>query len=202
MGRLAASASVAFAAVAGKAIQMAGGYDLAMRSVQAKTRGLWRTHGPALGAISERWAGRLCIRRPRQRAGRRSWRKLDLTRHEVLEALASDARPRNRRRARTWLSAADIASNVLSQDSDIETDQTARVADVLAEGGSIQRNTNVSQLGAALAKAAPSAAAAGWSLEETAAAIGKLSDAGIQGEEAGTALKTMMAKLAIDGWPS
>ena len=37
MGRMASAATVAFAAVAGKAIQMAGGYDLAMRSVQAKT---------------------------------------------------------------------------------------------------------------------------------------------------------------------
>ena len=34
---MATAATVAFAAVAGKAIQMAGGYDLAMRSVQAKT---------------------------------------------------------------------------------------------------------------------------------------------------------------------
>ena len=37
MTRMAAAATVAFAAVAGKAIQMAGGYDKAMRSVQAKT---------------------------------------------------------------------------------------------------------------------------------------------------------------------
>ena len=83
----------------------------------------------------------------------------------------------------------------------LETDQTARVVDVLALGAA-STNTSVGQLGAALAKAAPSAAAAGWSLEEVTAAIGKLSDAGIQGEEAGTALKTMMAKLAIDGGPA
>ena len=37
MTRLASAAAVAFAAVAGKALSMASGYDAAMRSVQAKT---------------------------------------------------------------------------------------------------------------------------------------------------------------------
>ena len=81
-------------------------------------------------------------------------------------------------------SAADIASNVLSG-FQMEANQTGRVADVLALAAS-KTNTSVLQLGSALAKAAPAAKAAGWSLEETTAAIGKLSDAGIQGEEAGT----------------
>ena len=37
MTRLASASAVAFAAVAAKALEMAGGYDVAMRSVQAKT---------------------------------------------------------------------------------------------------------------------------------------------------------------------
>ena len=91
-------------------------------------------------------------------------------------------------------SAADIASNVL-KGFRLETAATGRVTDVLAAIAA-KTNTTVSQMGQALAKAAPSAAAAGWSIEQTAAAIGRLSDAGIQGEEAGTVLKTMLARLA------
>ena len=119
--------------------------------------------------------------------------------HEVLEALPATLALATAGEL-DLASAADIASNVISGFR-LETDQAARVADVLALAAS-KTNTSVSQLGAALAKAAPSAAAAGWSLEEVTAAIGKLSDAGIQGEEAGTALKTMMAKLAISGGPA
>jgi TP901 family phage tail tape measure protein len=47
-----------------------------------------------------------------------------------------------------------------------------------------------------MSTAAPIAAALGVSVEETAAAIGKMSDAGIQGERAGTALRGIFASLA------
>ena len=198
MGRLAASASVAFAAVAGKAIQMAGGYDLAMRSVQAKTGAT----GELMDRLSEqsREMGRTTVHSATEAArGQAFLAQAGFDANQVLEALPATLALATSGEL-DLASAADIASNVLSGFR-LETDQTARVTDVLAKAAD-SSNTNVAQLGAALAKAAPSAAAAGWSLEETAAAIGKLSDAGIQGEEAGTALKTMMAKLAIEGGPA
>ena len=198
MGRMAAAASVAFAAVAGKAIQMAGGYDLAMRSVQAKTGAT----GALMDRLSEqsREMGRTTVHSATEAArGQAFLAQAGFDVHEVLEALPATLALATSGEL-DLASAADIASNVLSGFR-LETDQAARVADVLAKAAD-SSNTNVAQLGAALAKAAPSAAAAKWSLEETAAAIGKLSDAGIQGEEAGTALKTMMAKLAIDGGPA
>ena len=52
MGRMATAATVAFAAVAAKAIQMAGGYDLAMRSVQAKIGATGELMEKSLGAIA------------------------------------------------------------------------------------------------------------------------------------------------------
>ena len=198
MGRMATAATVAFAAVAGKAIQMAGGYDLAMRSVQAKTGAT----GALMDRLSEqsREMGRTTVHSATEAArGQAFLAQAGFDVHEVLEALPATLALATSGEL-DLASAADIASNVLSGFR-LETDQAARVADVLAKAAD-SSNTNVAQLGAALAKAAPSAAAAGWSLEETAAAIGKLSDAGIQGEEAGTALKTMMAKLAIDGGPA
>ena len=198
MGRMATAATVAFAAVSGKAIQMAGGYDLAMRSVQAKTS----ASGELMDRLSEqsREMGRTTVHSATEAArGQAFLAQAGFDANEVLEALPATLALATAGEL-DLASAADIASNVLSGFR-LETDQTARVTDVLAKAAD-SSNTNVAQLGAALAKAAPSAAAAGWSLEETAAAIGKLSDAGIQGEEAGTALKTMMAKLAIAGGPA
>ena len=198
MGRMAAAASVAFAAVAGKAIQMAGGYDLAMRSVQAKTGAT----GALMDRLSEqsREMGRTTVHSATEAArGQAFLAQAGFDANAMLEALPATLALATAGEL-DLASAADITSNVLSGFR-METDQTGRVVDVLALAAA-STNTHVSQLGAALAKAAPSAAAAGWSLEEVTAAIGKLSDAGIQGEEAGTALKTMMAKLAIDGGPA
>ncbi|OLT26541.1 phage tail tape measure protein [Nocardiopsis sp. CNR-923] len=67
---------------------------------------------------------------------------------------------------------ADIASNVLSGFA-LEASEMGRVSDVLAH---TMRRTNVdlSMLGESMKYAAPLATAAGWSLEETASAVGFL----------------------------
>lgn len=90
--------------------------------------------------------------------------------------------------------ASDIASNVLSGFR-LEAEETGRVGDVLALGAA-SANTNVQQLGKALSFTAPISAALGISLETTAAAIGVMSDAGIQGQRAGTGLRTVLASLS------
>ncbi len=90
--------------------------------------------------------------------------------------------------------AADIASNVLSGFR-LEASESGRVADVLAKGAA-SANTNVKQLGDALSYTAPLAASLGIELEDVAAAIGILSDNGIQGERAGTGLRTVLASLS------
>lgn len=90
--------------------------------------------------------------------------------------------------------AADISSNVMSGFG-IAAQDAARVADVLAAASS-SANTDVSQLGQAMSTVAPIAASLGISLEDTAAAIGIMSDAGIQGSRAGTGLRGVLASLA------
>ena len=192
MTRLASAATVAFAAVSGKALTMAAGYDAAMRSVQAKTGAT----GETLDRLSEqaREMGRTTVHSATEAArGQAFLAQAGFEAHEILEALPATLALATAGEL-DLASAADIASNVLSGFR-LETEQTGRVTDVLAAIAA-KTNTSVSQMGVALAKAAPSAAAAGWSLEQTAAAIGRLSDAGIQGEEAGTVLKTMLARLA------
>lgn len=89
--------------------------------------------------------------------------------------------------------AADIASNVL-QGFRLDVDQTARVVDVLALAAN-SSNTNVTQLGDALSFVAPIAAGLGIPVEETTAAIGALSNAGIQASRAGTGLQRILSAL-------
>lgn len=89
--------------------------------------------------------------------------------------------------------AADIASNVL-QGMKLEVSETARVVDVLALAAN-SSNTDVSQLGDALKFVAPIASGLSVGLEETTAAIGALSDAGLQASLAGTGLRRVMIGL-------
>ncbi len=74
--------------------------------------------------------------------------------------------------------AADIASNVL-QGMQLDVSQLGSVMDTLAVTAT-NSNTNIQQMGEALKFAAPAAAAAGISLEKTAAIIGVLGNNGIQ----------------------
>src|SRR5690554_4984451 len=90
--------------------------------------------------------------------------------------------------------AADIASNIMSGFG-IEASEMSRVADVLAKTAA-SANVDLAMLGESMKYAAPIARAAGWSLEETAAAVGILGDAGMQGSMAGTGLNSIIATLA------
>lgn len=90
--------------------------------------------------------------------------------------------------------AADIASNVLTG-FNLEASEAGRVADVLAKA-SASSNTDIIRLGEAMSYVAPLASAMGISMEETAAIIGKMSDAGVQGSRAGTALRGALTRLA------
>lgn len=89
--------------------------------------------------------------------------------------------------------AADIATNVLSG-FNLQVSDLAHVSDVLAQAAA-SSNTSVEQLGTAMAYVGPVASAAGLSIEETTAAIQVLSNAGIQGSMAGTALRGALTSL-------
>ena len=91
--------------------------------------------------------------------------------------------------------AADIASNVLSGFA-LATSEAGRVADVLAEAAA-SSNTNVRQLGEAIRFVGPVAAAFGISIEDTAAALGVLGNAGLQASTAGTGLRRVLGVLGV-----
>ena len=91
-------------------------------------------------------------------------------------------------------SSADIAASTL-RGFGLEASDAAHVADVLAENAN-RTNSSVSETGEAMKYVAPLARAAGISLEETAAAIGIMANAGIQGSQAGTTLRGAISRLS------
>lgn len=90
--------------------------------------------------------------------------------------------------------AADMASNALGG-MQLPVEELDRVIDVMAETAA-SANTNITQMADALSYAAPLAVSAGISVEEAAAAIGKLSDNGLQGSRAGTGLLGVIRQLS------
>ena len=95
----------------------------------------------------------------------------------------------------------------LATTSDIVTDaltafglsaqDSGHFADVLAAASS-NANTNVSMMGETFKYAAPIAGALGFSVEDTAEAIGLMANAGIKSTQAGTSLRTIMTNLSGD----
>lgn len=90
--------------------------------------------------------------------------------------------------------AADITSDTM-QAFGIAAEHVTHVADVFAYAQA-NANTNVEQMGDAMTYLAPVANALGWKLEESAAAMMAVADAGIKGSMGGQAFATSMARLA------
>ena len=76
----------------------------------------------------------------------------------------------------------------------LEADRAGHFADVLA-AASASSNTNVGIMGETFKYAAPVAGALGYSIEDTALAIGLMANAGIKGSQAGTSLRRIMGDL-------
>lgn len=94
--------------------------------------------------------------------------------------------------------ASDIASDVMGQfgfEADKQGKNITRVADVLANA-SAKSNLSVEQMFESLKQAGPFAKAYGVTIEETAAALGKMADSGIKGSQAGMVLKTVFTNLS------
>ena len=77
----------------------------------------------------------------------------------------------------------------------LEASEAGHVADVFAEAAA-RTNAQTEDMGEAMKYIAPVAHAMGQSLEETAAAVGIMSDAGIMGSQAGTSLRGALSRLA------
>lgn len=89
--------------------------------------------------------------------------------------------------------ASEYASSAVRQ-FQLDASETGHVADVFARA-SADTNAETKDMGDALKYAGTAADSAGWSLEQTAAAIGIMSNAGIKGEQAGTTLRGALTRL-------
>lgn len=103
------------------------------------------------------------------------------------------------------LNLAAASGTDLATTSDIVTDaltamgysaeDAGHLADVMAAASS-NANTNVEMMGATFKYAAPVVGALGYSMEDTAVAIGLMANSGIKAEQAGTTLRSVLSRLA------
>lgn len=88
----------------------------------------------------------------------------------------------------------DIVTDALTAFG-LQAKDSAHFADVLAKASS-KSNTNVGLMGETFKYVAPVAGALGYSIEDTAVAIGLMANSGIKGSQAGTALRSTLTRLA------
>lgn len=103
------------------------------------------------------------------------------------------------------LNLAAASGSDLATTSDIVTDaltamgysagDAGKLADVMAAASS-NANTNVEMMGETFKYAAPIVGALGYSMEDTAVAIGLMANAGIKAEQAGTSLRAVLTRLS------
>lgn len=91
--------------------------------------------------------------------------------------------------------AADETSTVLRDGLEVEVANATRFVDVLA-AASNSSNTNVSMLGESFKYVAATAGSLGYSIEDTAIALGLMANAGIKSSQAGTSLRQLFVNLA------
>lgn len=92
--------------------------------------------------------------------------------------------------------AAGITSSALAQFG-LAAEDARSVSDALAKAANASR-ADVTDLGQALANVGPDAARFGLDINETSAILGVFSNAGIEGAEAGTKLKSMLLAMSSD----
>lgn len=88
----------------------------------------------------------------------------------------------------------DIVTDALTAFG-LQASDSAHFADVLAQASS-KSNTNVGLMGETFKYVAPVAGSLGYSIEDTAVAIGLMANSGIKGSQAGTALRSTITRLA------
>lgn len=89
--------------------------------------------------------------------------------------------------------ASEIAASAI-RGFGLEADKSGHIADVFAEAAA-RTNAQTEDMGEAMKYVAPVAKTVGLSIEETAAAIGIMSDAGIKGSQAGTTLRGALVRI-------
>lgn len=88
----------------------------------------------------------------------------------------------------------DIVTDALSAFGE-KADQAGRLSDILASASS-NANTNVAMMGESFKYAANTAGSMGYSMEDTAIALGLMANTGVKASRGGTALNNIMTRMA------
>jgi TP901 family phage tail tape measure protein len=190
-GAMSAIAGAATIAGIGKSVKVFADFDDTMRAVGAVT-GATAEEMVALTAIAEKMGKTTKFSAAQAADGLRFLGMAGLDTNEQISALPNVLNLATAAAVDLGTSA-DIATNVLSGYG-LEVESLARVNDVLVKGFT-SSNTSLVELGESFKYVGPIAASAGADFEETVAAIGKLGDAGIKGSQAGTVLRSALARL-------
>ncbi|WP_435552749.1 phage tail tape measure protein [Natrinema sp. CGMCC1.2065] len=114
---------------------------------------------------------------------------------EAMPQVAAFAEAGNMRMAE----ATDVATNVMSA-YNYEASEMSEVTDTLTATVT-NHNQTMQDMSTAMSRVAPIASSLGVSIEETSAAIGQMGDVGIQGEQAGTALRNVLSQISDEASP-
>lgn len=191
-GRTATAATVAVSGIAGAAINVGKNFEAQMSRVQA----ISGATGDELEALRDQaieLGADTAFSAKEAAEGMENLAAAGFTTTEIMDAMPGllDLAAAS---GEDLATASDIASSSL-RGFGLEASEAAHVADVLAENAN-RTNSSVTETGEAMKYIAPLAQSAGISIEETAAAIGIMANAGIQGSQAGTTLRGALSRLS------
>ncbi|MFA6768893.1 MAG: phage tail tape measure protein [Parabacteroides sp.] len=173
------------------AIEVFSGFDDAMRQVQAVTSSTTEQFS-ALTAEARQLGADTSFTAQEAASGMRILGQAGFDANEILSAM-----PSTLDLSRASMTGLDTTVDIMTstmRSFQIEASDTSLAADVMAYAANASA-TDVTGLGEAMKYTAPLAHQMGWTLQETAAAIGILSNAGIKGSMSGTVLRNSITRL-------
>lgn len=189
--RLSLAVTVPLVAMSTAVLNVAGGFEQSMNTVSALTQATGKDFDELTASARE--LGATTVFSASEAADGMSFlARAGLETNEIIGAmpatllLASSAQL-------DLAQSADIVTNIMAGYS-IEVEDLGHTVDVLTKAF-VSSNTDLGQLGDAMKFVGPVASGFGIQFEEAAAAVGALSDAGIQGSMAGTTLRGILTRL-------
>lgn len=192
VGRAILPASVAAGAFVGQSVKLASTYEAQMGKVKAISgatgKEMQLLGSTAKNAISGTTYTATEAAQAYEYMGMAGWKTADMV--QGLNPILNLATASGQDLAST----SDIVTDALTAFG-LQAKDTSMFTDVLA-AASTNSNTNVAMMGETFKYAAPIAGALGYSVQDTALAIGLMANAGIKGSQAGTTLRTALTNLA------
>ncbi len=185
--------SAVVAGIGTAAATMYGRFELTMKRAGAVTNTLGTRDFALLEAAAKKMGEETVYSAQEAAAAIEQMGLAGLTTQEIIQALPGALQLASSAQI-SIAQAADVAAKTMRAFG-ASAEELAHINDVLVATFT-RSNTDITQLGEAMKYVAPVSNALGVSIEDTAAIIAKLGDAGFQGSMAGTSLRNIMSTLA------